>query len=188
MLEDAIAQAVAVSPETDLLTALRLAAEQVADAPGRHTILVVDSGLSTTGALSFRLDGMLAADPADVVASLQTAGALPDLSGVHLVFHGLAVRNTARFTPAVFRKDKDARHDWEVFAELASRVSARLDRPPSLRKRLAQRARLAVSPTVQIAGLLASGRKVSMRRLRAHPEGIDLGPLRPTMPELFPSP
>ena len=39
-----------------------------------------------------------------------------------------------------------------------------------------------MSPTVQIAGLLASGRKVSMRQLRAHPEGVDLGPLRPTMP------
>ena len=61
-------------------------------------------------------------------------------------------------------------------------MSARLDRRPSLRRRLAQRARLAVSPTVQIAGLLASGRKVSMRQLRAHPEGVDLGPLRPTMP------
>ena len=99
-----------------------------------------------------------------------------------LVFHGLAVRNTARFTPAVFRKATDARHDWQVFAELATRVSARLDGRPSLRRRLAQRARFAVSPTVQIAGLLASGRKVSMRQLRAHPEGVDLGPLRPTMP------
>jgi anaerobic selenocysteine-containing dehydrogenase len=105
-----------------------------------------------------------------------------------LVFHGLAVRNTARFTPAVFRKDKDARHDWQVFAELATRVSSRLDRRPSLRRRLAKRARLAVSPTVQIAGLLASGRKVSMRRLRAHPEGIDLGPLRPTMPDRLQTP
>ena len=32
-----------------------------------------------------------------------------------LVFHGLAVRNTARFTPAVFAKPDDARHDWEIF-------------------------------------------------------------------------
>ena len=47
----------------------------------------------------------------------------------------------------------------------------------------AQRARLAVSPTRQLQLLLATGRKVSWRELRRHPEGVDLGPLRPTMPE-----
>ena len=99
-----------------------------------------------------------------------------------LVFHGLAVRNTARFTPAVLPKEKDARHDWQVYGELARRVQARLDRRPSLRRRLTQRARLAISPTLQVAALLATGRQVSMRQLRAHPEGVDLGPLRPTMP------
>ena len=31
--------------------------------------------------------------------------------------------------------------------------------------------------------LLATGRKLSWRQLRKHPEGVDLGPLRPTMPE-----
>ena len=36
-----------------------------------------------------------------------------------LVFHGFAVRNTARFTPAVFARPDDARHDWEIFGELA---------------------------------------------------------------------
>ena len=35
-----------------------------------------------------------------------------------LVFHGFAVRNTARFTPAVFAKPEDARHDWEIFRDL----------------------------------------------------------------------
>ena len=41
-----------------------------------------------------------------------------------LVFHGLAVRNTARFTPAVFAKPDDARHDWEIFRDLTERVQA----------------------------------------------------------------
>ena len=99
-----------------------------------------------------------------------------------IVFHGLAVRNTARFTPAVFAKPDDARHDWQVFAELARRVQDRLDHKPGLRKRLTQRARFALSPTIQLTALLATGRKVSMRQLRAHPEGVDLGPLRPTLP------
>jgi anaerobic selenocysteine-containing dehydrogenase len=34
-----------------------------------------------------------------------------------------------------------------------------------------------------IAGLLTAGGRTSMRALRKRPEGVDLGPLRPTMPE-----
>ena len=99
-----------------------------------------------------------------------------------LVFHGLAVRNTARFTPAVFGKDEDQRHDWEIFAALASRLSQRLSPARSLRRKLTARVRMSLSPAVLIAGLLATGRRTTMLQLRAHPEGVDLGPLRPTMP------
>ena len=99
-----------------------------------------------------------------------------------LVFHGLAVRNTARFSPAVFEKPADAMHDWEIYRELAARVARRLHRKRPLRARLEQRLRLATSPTRQLALLLRTGRRTTLRQLRAHPEGIDLGPLRPTMP------
>ncbi|HET9419935.1 MAG TPA: molybdopterin-dependent oxidoreductase [Nocardioides sp.] len=97
-----------------------------------------------------------------------------------LVFHLLAVRNTTRFTPAVFAKPKDARHDWEIYREIALRTMARLDRKPPLRKRLQARARLSVSPTLIIAGLLRRSRSgVTLRRLRKEAAGVDLGPLRP---------
>ncbi len=100
-----------------------------------------------------------------------------------LVFHSLAIRNTARFSPAVFAKPEGARHDWEIFRDLTARLEARLMRPDPLRPRLVRRARLALSPTAQLLLLLRAGRRVSLRRLRKHPEGVDLGPLRPTMPE-----
>ncbi len=98
-----------------------------------------------------------------------------------LVFHGFAVRNTARFTPAVFAKPDDAQHDWEIFGELAERLQARLG--AGLKDRLATRARFAPSPATIITGLLKTGRRTTMRALRKSPEGVDLGPLRPTMPE-----
>jgi anaerobic selenocysteine-containing dehydrogenase len=99
-----------------------------------------------------------------------------------LVFHTLAVRNTARFSPAVFAKPAGAMHDWEIFRDLTFRVAKRLDRKLPLKARLTRRLRLSSSPTAQLAMLLRTGRRVSLRRLRAHPEGVDLGPLRPTMP------
>src|SRR4051794_32293885 len=98
-----------------------------------------------------------------------------------LIFHGFAVRNTARFTPAVFAKPDDARHDWEIFGALSERVQARLG--AGLKDRLATRARNAPSPAAIITGLLKTGGRTSMRALRKHPEGVDLGPLRPTMPD-----
>ncbi|GAA3665332.1 molybdopterin oxidoreductase family protein [Nocardioides ginsengisoli] len=96
-----------------------------------------------------------------------------------LVFHLLAVRNTARFTPAVFAKGRDQRHDWEIFRDLYLRVTRRRRRKPPLRRRLAAEARMRMSPTFLIGMLLRTGRsQTTLTELRKHPEGVDLGPLR----------
>ncbi|MFD1945610.1 molybdopterin-dependent oxidoreductase [Nocardioides aestuarii] len=100
-----------------------------------------------------------------------------------IVFHGLAVRNTARFTPAVVDKPRDARHDWEIFRDLALRIAGRLERQPSLKQRVQQRLRLTISPTFAIGTLLRRGGRTTITELRKRPEGVDLGPLRPTLPD-----
>lgn len=99
-----------------------------------------------------------------------------------LVFHTLAVRNTARFTPPVFDRAEGALHDWEIFREIALRTASRLDGRLSLGKALRDQVALRVSPKTIVSALLLIGWRTTMRALRSHPEGIDLGPLRPTMP------
>ncbi len=99
-----------------------------------------------------------------------------------IAFHGLAVRNTARFTPAVFDKPSGAKHDWEIFRDLTLRIVDRLERKPSLAARAKLRLRLLPTPTFAIGSLLRRGRKTTITDLRKHPEGVDLGPLRPTLP------
>ena len=99
-----------------------------------------------------------------------------------LVFHSLAVRNTARFSPPVFDKPEDAMHDWEIFREIALRTSARLEKKKPMAKALTERVSLSVSPSTLVSTLLLTGRRTTMRALRSHPEGVDLGPLKPTMP------
>ena len=86
-----------------------------------------------------------------------------------LVFHGFAVRNTARFTPAVFAKPDDARHDWEIFGDLTERVQSRLG--VGLKDRLAIKARFAPSPATWSTGLLKTGGRTTMRALRKQPGG-----------------
>ncbi|MGH3940911.1 MAG: OmpA family protein [Pseudonocardiaceae bacterium] len=79
------------SSEVDLLAALSLAARSVTDAAGPQTILVIDSGLQTTGALRFQdQDGaLLSANPSEVVDLLRRTQQLPDLTGMRVVFTGL---------------------------------------------------------------------------------------------------
>lgn len=96
-----------------------------------------------------------------------------------LVFHALAVRNTARFTSAVFDKTREQRHDWEIFREIYLRVARRLPRKAPLKRRLVGEARMRMSPTFLIGMLLRTGRSgTTLTALRKHPEGVDLGALR----------
>ena len=149
-----------------------------------NPVLSTPDGRGLAGALD-GLDFMVAIDiylnettrHADVILPPTTA---LERDQYDLVFHGFAIRNTARFTPAVFAKPDGARHDWEIFGELAERVTSRLG--AGLKDRLATKARFAPSPATIITGLLKTGGRTTMRQLRKHPEGVDLGPLRPTMP------
>ena len=50
-------------------------------------------------------------------------------------------------------------------------------------KALTERVSLNLSPTTILSTLLLTGRRTTMRALRANPAGVDLGPLKPTMPE-----
>ena len=147
--------------------------------------------LSTPGGsgLAKALDGLDFMVSVDIYLNETTRHAdviLPPTSALErdqydLIFHAFAIRNTARFTPAVFARPDDARHDWEIFGELAERVTARLG--AGLKDRLAVKARFGPSPATMIAALLKLGGRTTMRALRKHPEGVDLGPLSPTMPE-----
>ncbi|HEY0643781.1 MAG TPA: molybdopterin dinucleotide binding domain-containing protein, partial [Nocardioides sp.] len=158
-----------------------------------NPVLSTPDGARLDGALR-GLDFMAAVDiyvnettrHADVILPPTTA---LERDHYDVVFHLLAVRNTARFTPAVFDKDPDQRHDWQIFREITLRTAARLSRKAPLKKRLVQRARLTASPTLLVGQLLRRGDSgVTLKKLRARPAGIDLGPLRPAqLPARLPS-
>jgi anaerobic selenocysteine-containing dehydrogenase len=103
-----------------------------------------------------------------------------------LVFYLLAVRNAARFSPALFPAPPDALHDWQIFLGL----QRRLERGLKPRLRNAALARLKPHGMLDLglrtgpygAGFRPFGRGLSLRKLRRHPHGIDLGPLKPVLP------
>lgn len=108
-----------------------------------------------------------------------------------LIFQSFAVRNTAKFMPAILTKKLGAKSDWEIFRDLGIRYQARLAGPSTLDrlrtrltpKSLVAEARLRLSPRRTIDLLLRSHRAgLSVAKLKKSPHGTDLGPLRPGFP------
>ncbi|MEO7965566.1 MAG: molybdopterin dinucleotide binding domain-containing protein, partial [Gemmatimonadaceae bacterium] len=104
-----------------------------------------------------------------------------------IVFHALATRNTAKYSPPMVRRPAHARHDWEIFSALTKRMS---------RGGIADKLKIAASLRLGARGLLDLGlrfgpygsgvnplkRGLSVARLRRTPHGEDLGALKPVFP------
>jgi anaerobic selenocysteine-containing dehydrogenase len=108
-----------------------------------------------------------------------------------VVFHVLAVRNTAKYSPALFEPAPAARHDWQIFLELSRRVDAAKGRG-GWKRRLTQAALRRLGPSGLLGLLLRMGpyglrrgpwRGLSLGRLRRDVHGVDLGALEPCLPD-----
>jgi anaerobic selenocysteine-containing dehydrogenase len=109
-----------------------------------------------------------------------------------LVFNLTAVRNTAKYSPALLEPPPDARHDWQIFLDLATSVRRRrswLGRwiawlKRGVLRRIGPRGLLDAALRLGPYGgrFLPLRRGLSLRALEREPHGIDLGPLRPALP------
>jgi anaerobic selenocysteine-containing dehydrogenase len=103
-----------------------------------------------------------------------------------LVFHVLAIRNTAKYSPPLFPKAKGTKHDWEILLELTSRLRGggfiaglKATVETVLLRRAGPRGLL--DRGLKAGPYAASG--LSIDALEVAPHGIDLGPLAPSLPE-----
>jgi anaerobic selenocysteine-containing dehydrogenase len=176
------------------LPAAALAEEIATAGDGQIRALVTVAGnpvLSTPdgGALDRALAGLEFTAAIDIYVNETTRHAdviLPPTTGLEcdhydIVFHALAVRNTAKYSPALFDAGPDARHDWQIYRELAERL-ATPERPFD-----ATDPRHLVTPAQALDHGLRHGpyaaQGLSLELLLQHPHGIDLGPLLPRLPE-----
>jgi anaerobic selenocysteine-containing dehydrogenase len=105
-----------------------------------------------------------------------------------IAFHMLAVRNTARFSPALFEPGGDTRHDWEILSELQSRMQNN-GGPGATKRKLMKRLfgpermldlGLRFGPYGARLNPFSTG--LTLRKVREAVHGIDLGPLKPCLP------
>ncbi|PYS98908.1 MAG: dehydrogenase [Acidobacteria bacterium] len=107
-----------------------------------------------------------------------------------IAFHLLAIRNTAKFSPALFERSPEMLHDWEILSELTSRLETRGGTLGSIRRSFEKRF---LSPNMLLDLGLRFGpygsklnpfsNGLTLRRLKKAAHGIDLGPLKPSLPD-----
>ncbi|MFY0670237.1 MAG: molybdopterin oxidoreductase family protein [Alteromonas stellipolaris] len=106
-----------------------------------------------------------------------------------VVFHNFAVRNYATYSEAVVNIDDNQLTDWQIYLSLAERLDKLNGKSTAHYQALWQK-----QPQGLIDDLLKSGQygahassgkegySLSLDKLKAHPHGIDLGPLQSALP------
>src|SRR5215813_8719006 len=177
-----------------------LAEEILTDGPGRIRALVILGGnpvLSTPNGAQVEkalgtLDLLVAVDPYLNETTRHAHILLPPTMALErehydVAFHLLAVRNTAKWSQALFSPVPGAKHDWEIFQALTRRLKARGAR--RLLRPLRALVDRAVTPRRLIDFALRTGpyglrsrHRLSVVALERNPHGVDLGPLEPSLP------
>ena len=98
---------------------------------------------------------------------------LPSTNGLEtlhydLVFHQLAIRNTAKLSEVLFEKDENQKHDWQILNELTERITGNKN---------------SLTPEKMLDSMFQfssyKDANLSVKKLRDNPSGIDLGALQP---------
>ncbi|MDB5985321.1 MAG: molybdopterin oxidoreductase family protein [Nevskia sp.] len=99
-----------------------------------------------------------------------------------LIFHVFAVRNTTRYSEALFDKPAGTLHDWEIFEGLGARVAARL----GLKRDAFPQPHQIIDMGLR-SGPYGAMRKhpaaLTLKKLQENPHGIDLGAMEPCLPQ-----
>ncbi|GAA6135356.1 molybdopterin oxidoreductase family protein [Oceaniserpentilla sp. 4NH20-0058] len=95
-------------------------------------------------------------------------------------FHTLAVHNTAKFSPAMFELPENAKHDWQIYLELAKRLQGEV----SEKEQAIQTMAMEQGPNVLLDAMLKAGPyDLDLAKVKAATHGIDLGPLESRLPD-----
>ena len=98
-----------------------------------------------------------------------------------VTFNNFAVHNVAKYSKALFAKDKNAKHDWQIYLELAKR----LDKKASLANKVERLLTKNLGPKFLLDQGLRRGPYAGMtlNKLKKNPHGLDLGPLKTMLPQ-----
>lgn len=132
------------------------------------------------------LDFMVAIDYFVTETSRHAHIILPPVSPLErdhydVTFNNFAVHNVAKYSKALFAKKKSAKHDWQIYLELAKR----LDKKAALATKIERRIVRTLGPKFMLDQGLRRGPYAGMtlNKLKKNPHGFDLGPLKRMLPQ-----
>jgi len=133
-----------------------------------------------------QLEFMVSVDPMINETSRHANIILPPVSPLErdhydLTFNGFAVHNTAKYSPALFAKKANEKHDWEITLELAKRLNKNAPMATKIERWLTK----ILGPKFLLGQGLKRGPypQVNLKTLKQNPHGIDLGPLQNMLPQ-----
>ncbi len=98
-----------------------------------------------------------------------------------VALNAFAVRNVAKYSPALFPRAAGDRHDWEICLALWTRLGPARRLGPLARLLERGLGRLGPEAILEL-GLRTGPHRLSLARLREAVHGLDLGPLEPRLP------
>ena len=129
-VESAVTDIRAKAPHADVLKALDVAGRAIrAACPRAGTIYLEDSGLSETGTMDFRQQGLLEALPSDVVAFLRAQDELPHLKGISVVLVGIGDTAPPQHPLSIAQRD-NLIAIWSAIALAGGAASVQVDPAP----------------------------------------------------------
>jgi len=131
------------------------------------------------------LDFMVSVDPCLNETTRHASVILPPRHSLEnhqysLVFHRLAVRNTAKFTSPVFAPDEDSWSEWEICSALVGKLAElrAADGGDGAEAAASAVSQFEMKPPELVGALLSMGPyEVTPESLLENPSGVDLGPL-----------
>ena len=160
-----------------------LADEMIVEGDGQIKMLICTAGnpvLSTPNGKKLEkalegLDFMVSIDIYLNETSKYANIILPSTNGLEtlhydLVFHQLAIRNTAKLSEVLFEKDENQKHDWQILNELTERITGKKN---------------PLTPEMMLDNMFKfssyKAANLSVKKLKENPSGIDLGALQPLL-------
>jgi anaerobic selenocysteine-containing dehydrogenase len=100
-----------------------------------------------------------------------------------IVFHNFAVRNSSKYSPAIFPPEANSKTDWQIYLGLAERLD-KLNGLPTDKYQLLwdKKPTGVVDDMLQMGRYQHAGKPISIKTLLDLPHGIDLGPLQADLP------
>ena len=100
-----------------------------------------------------------------------------------MIFHNFAVRNSTKYSPAIFEPEEHSLTDWQIYLSLAERLDLLNGSETKHYASLwAKEPKGVVDDLLKSSSYQYEDQALSLQLLLDHPHGIDLGALRPDLP------